>query len=732
MVAYLLEPSETLLRADPQRPPVRIAHMLDRASPARDLSDSTDHQPLRFGVRSIGVALKARRLERFLAGRYRFEFLPPGVPAHRGLDGLAGWGLKGLARREAHRRGLPYLALEDGFLSTAGLGGPKDPALSLTADLKGVHYDASQPCELEQLIQDGGEPSAADQTDARRLMALMRAASLGKFNGAPDATDDDPAFAGGAPVIVVDQIQGDKSIAAGGCDPETFVRMLEAAIAENPGSPVLARVHPVEGKRGRRGHLRPLAQARGVMVYDHDVSWMSLARRARRVYVATSQAGLEALIAGAPVTCFGLPIYAGWGLTDDRMDCPRRTARCSLEALVSGIYLRYPRYLSPLDGAPCQALDVAHLLAARRERDTETAGVNHILGVHRWKDFHVEPFVKGRRSRITYTMDPDEALRRQRQEGGRIIIWASREPEGFDVRCAAQGASLVRMEDGFLRSVGLGANLEPPSSLVLDSRGVYYDPRRTSDLENLLQTTQFDRALIDEARALRELVTTARLSKYNVGSGDVAAVFASSGKRRRVLVPGQVENDASVLRGGGELRGNLSLLKAVRAARPDAFIAYKPHPDVEAGLRPGRIEDEAAIEFADVVAAKSSIAHLMDEAQEVHTLTSLAGFEALLRGLQVTAYGMPFYAGWGLTEDHQSSPRRTRRLELDELVAGTLLLYPRYVHRPSLWPCSASDVVRQLSFSLLAADPVGLLQKDRRRALLGQWLGSNRGRQRGS
>ena len=64
--------------------------------------------------------------------------------------------------------------------------------------------------------------------------------------------------------------------------------------------------------------------------------------------------------------------------------------------------------------------------------------------------------------------------------------------------------------------------------------------------------------------------------------------------------------------------------------------------------------------------------------EEVHTLTSLTGFEALLRGLSVTCWGQPFYAGWGLTRDQAPLPRRVRRLTLDHMVAGALLLYPRY------------------------------------------------------
>jgi capsular polysaccharide export protein len=692
------------------------------ASPAPERSADDAHHSLCFGVRSIGVAFRGRRLEKFLGGRYRFEFLPPGVAPHKGIDGLAGWGVKGTAMGEAQRRGLPYLALEDGFLSTAGMGGRGDPNLSLSADRLGMHYDASRPSEVEQLIQSGPPLTADEAREVRQLIALMCSANLGKYNAAPDLAPDDPVLSEGPPVIVVDQIAGDKSVAAGGCEPETFAQMLDAAIAENPGCKVIARVHPVEGRGSRRGHLRPLAKARGVEIFDRNVSWMSLARHARRIYVATSLAGLEGLIAGAPVTCFGLPIYAGWGLTQDRLASARRTARPSLDALVGAIYLRYLRYLSPLDGEPCGALDVARLLAARRRRDAETEGLTHLLGVHRWKDFHVEPFLKGRRSELTYAMDAEVALQRQRERGGRIVVWASREPEGLAERCAAQGAELIRMEDGFIRSVGLGANLSPPSSLVTDRRGIYYDPGRPSDLEHILQTADFAPPLQQQAAELRALIIRTGLSKYNVGATEVEELFASSGQRRRVLVPGQVADDASVVRGGGRIGGNLDLLVAARRARPDAFIVYKTHPDVEAGLRPGVIDRAEVLRYADAIAYKTSIASLLDRVHEVHTLTSLAGFEALLRELQVVTYGLPFYSGWGITEDRERCERRQRRLMLDELVAGALILYPRYVHRPSLAPCEAADVARQLSFSLLAVDPLGLLQKRRTRVLLSHWF----------
>jgi capsular polysaccharide export protein len=81
----------------------------------------------------------------------------------------------------------------------------------------------------------------------------------------------------------------------------------------------------------------------------------------------------------------------------------------------------------------------------------------------------------------------------------------------------------------------------------------------------------------------------------------------------------------------------------------------------------------------------------------VHTLTSLTGFEALLRGLPVTCWGAPFYAGWGLTEDRLPVPRRTRRLALDELVAVALILYPRCVDPLTELPCPPEVVLDRLT-----------------------------------
>ncbi len=81
--------------------------------------------------------------------------------------------------------------------------------------------------------------------------------------------------------------------------------------------------------------------------------------------------------------------------------------------------------------------------------------------------------------------------------------------------------------------------------------------------------------------------------------------------RRCILVPGQVEDDLSIRFGAGEVRTNLGLLARVRAANPDAFIIYKPHPDVVAGHRIGAVPDSDARRFADLVVSNGSTDRLL-------------------------------------------------------------------------------------------------------------------------
>jgi len=80
----------------------------------------------------------------------------------------------------------------------------------------------------------------------------------------------------------------------------------------------------------------------------------------------------------------------------------------------------------------------------------------------------------------------------------------------------------------------------------------------------------------------------------------------------------------------------------------------------------------------------------------VHTMTSLSGFEALLHGKQVHCYGLPFYAGWGLTVDEHHCPRREQKLTLADLIYQALIVYPTYIHPTRLQPITVEEAAEYL------------------------------------
>lgn len=259
---------------------------------------------------------------------------------------------------------------------------------------------------------------------------------------------------------------------------------------------------------------------------------------------------------------------------------------------------------------------------------------------------------------------PEEAI---------VVVWGLAEVPD---EAHASRWRIIRIEDGFLRSVGLGADLIRPRSWVLDPIGIYYDARMPSRLESLLQAGIEDTEMLDRARQLQETIRRSGLTKYNVGSKDWQP---PQGARRLVLAVGQVESDASLAAGGGPVRTNWALLQQARAeCMPGDYLIYKPHPDVVARLRAEGAEEHRADTLADEVIVDLDMSRLLDQVDEVHVMTSLAGFEALLRGRKVVCHGHPFFSGWGLTEDRYPSSRRHRSLTLDELIAGTLIQYPIY------------------------------------------------------
>lgn len=541
-------------------------------------------------------------------------------------------------------------------------------------DRKTVHFDPEVPSELEVLLATHPLDDTALLNRARGLIARMQEAHLTKYC----AIDADIAAPPAGYVLVIDQTYGDAAVKASGADRNRFLEMLFVAQEENPGARIVIKTHPETAKGLREGYFEGVEPSKTVSFIDTPISPWRLFEGAIGVYTVSSQMGFEAIFTGHKPRVFGQPFYAGWGLTVDEFPVQRRQRTLTRAQLFAASMLLYPKWYDAFEDRLATAEEAAEALIAQTRAWTEDHRGWVASGMRLWKRGPLQK-IYGQHKRMIFQDDPAKA----RQADRPWMVWAGKAEVGHH--------DAVRVEDGFIRSRGLGAELVPPLSLVTDDIGIYYDPSRPSRLEKLIEMRGEMRLdQITRADALIQSLTSQGISKYNLGGAEVQLP-----KGERVLVVGQVEDDASIRLGAGEISTNRALLENARAAHPDAILIYKPHPDVTAGLRAGAFN---AAELADLVLPNADISTLLSEVSELWTMTSLTGFEALLRGIHVVTTGAPFYAGWGLTQDlGDVPPRRRAEITLAGLVHATLIDYPRYFDPKTGLACPVEVAVKRLA-----------------------------------
>lgn len=424
-------------------------------------------------------------------------------------------------------------------------------------------------------------------------------------------------------------------------------------------------------------HANRISNGRSVVLCDGEVDpWHMLANASELVAEAGDELHLVAALLGCP------RIEVDGATGEGRP--PKFDLLEVLAQEFGGLFE------NPFTGEAMGAIEAIRLCGFWRDLIDSNREIVGGLGFAFWKQRHVSPLLWGGGEPFKFLRNANSV-----RAGNRVAVWRSKVPQETAVELEKSGAVPIEVEDGFLRSRGLGADCVPPLSITVDRLGAYFDPSRPSELERILETATFDQPLLQRARELRKLIVAAGLGKYDRGQ---SVLDRPAGGRCHILVPGQVEDDRAVTLGGCGLVSNVELLHRVRNRAPHAYVLYKPHPDVVAGHRRGSIPQSSCLEYADEIVGDVPISSLIAMVDEVHVNTSLAGFEALLREKPVTTHGVPFYAGWGLTTDLGAVPnRRTSNRSIDDLVAATLLLYPRYFDPLTGLPCPAEVVVRRLT-----------------------------------
>ena len=599
---------------------------------------------------------------------------------------LVGWGKKHnttKARAYSKKNNISYWSLEDGFISYLGHPALGDRRFSLIVDKSGIYYDATQPSDIEELLNHPEEWLMAElQARSAHLLETIRKHQITKYNHEP-ISDWQPDVVTKNRVLVVDQTYGDCSVKFGMADDSSFKAMLGAALSENPDSEVWVKIHPdvVLGKKKGYFELEPCGQR--IKGFDNDrlkvlvdkVNAQSLFPHFSKVYVVTSQLGFEALWYGKEVVCFGVPFYSGWSLTDDRIPCRRRQKVHTVESLFAAACLKYTRYIDPETGERCELEDVVDLIALQRHYQQQEVDTLYLVGFSLWKKAFLKSFLGGLARTIRFVKSSSKASRLAKAGDG-VLIWGAKE---YDYS-PPQGVRLYRCEDAFVRGQGLGAELKRPQSLVLDRQGIYFDCSRPSDVEDAINNIALSSEQVLRGKQLRDRLVKQRISKYNL-TGDSNDIFAEAQSgQTKVLVTGQVDSDASIRHGSLEVCSNHALLARVRSFAPNAYIVYKPHPDVVHAGRDGHIPDKDVLKLADRLVINNDIFDCIAQCDEVHVMTSLSGFEALLQNKIVHTWGCPFYSGWGVTVDHLHCERRQSRRSIDELVFYAYCHYSRYIN----------------------------------------------------
>jgi len=265
-----------------------------------------------------------------------------------------------------------------------------------------------------------------------------------------------------------------------------------------------------------------------------------------------------------------------------------------------------------------------------------------------------------------------------------VFIWSYKENQSLLNYFIKKNKYIIRVEDGFIRSIGLGVNETKPLSLIFDNKDLYFDKDNETGLEKIIfeKAGDYKEKELEYARKIMNKMIENKITKYNFITSKDMSNFLYTSKKKIILVIGQVEDDMSIKKGCSSKCSNIDLLKTAKKENENAIIIFKPHPDILSGKRSSTSNIQQFSQYSNKVVTQGSILEYIAVADHIYTITSLSGFEALIRGKKVTCLGSPFYAHWGLTDDRAPKPkkRKDKTMNLENLFIAAYMKYPTYLH----------------------------------------------------
>jgi capsular polysaccharide export protein len=583
------------------------------------------------------------------------------------------------AEKEAISKNIPLIRLEDGLIRSFS---SKEPTYSLYKSNDGIYYDYTNNSNVEMLLNSNWQPTVEDISQYNLVLEMIKKYNISKYNEHPNIPIN--YFSKSKKnMLLVDQTFNDHSVLFGNANEKSFLNMINYALKHSNEYNIYVKIHPEVLSGKKIGYLfniinsLSLEEQKFIHIISGNYNVPSCFEYIDQVLVVTSQVGFDALLRNKQVVCFGSPFYSNWGITTDMIKGKPRNKSRGIQDIFIAMMFYYTSYINPFTNKKGSLLDLVEYISLQKRHYNEKEVTFYKTKL--WKRSILEKFLSTSKEHTNFVSTINDADRFKNL----VSTWGYKsfsDIKNVKFKCC--------IEDGFIRSAGLGSNIEDPLSLVVDYSGIYFNPNTESDLEKILNYEQFPLYEIKQAQKVINELFNKKITKYNVGieAKNLAQIKIKHPKEKIILAPGQVEDDASIILGTNEVNTNYKLLKAIAENNPNSVIIYKPHPDILVGNRQGDILEadfnNLKSSYPQVYFYTEKYANIIDcfnISDEVHVMTSTSGLEAILRNKKVVTYGLPFYGGYGLTIDMEVYPRPRRNLTKEELILGCYLLYPRYL-----------------------------------------------------
>lgn len=552
-----------------------------------------------------------------------------------------------------------------------------EDSFSLYQSFQGVYFDSRHESNIESLLRSSWTPDEQDNVIANLALQMINKYRITKTNDYPQVSFSFFLNNGLPNVLLIDQPIGDESVIYGSSNEQTFNDMLLHVFHNADIANIYIKLHPDTINYGKEGYLQKLLHKHNlyehplIHVIEDNYNIASFFNFVDEVFVVTSQVGFEALLRGKTVSCFGMPFYSGWGLTNDMQVSTKPKPERTIIDLFVAIMLKYTSYINPFTQKIGNILDLLEYISLQQRHNLKQE-----IAFYKSNQTTISSLKHSVKSKI----EINNSKKLPKYEN--YLILTDNE-KSYDEIVNQPHHAFVR--DGFMFSSNI--NKKTPSSIIIDYNGSYFNPKNYTDLEFLLnheQFTEYEYIMAENFLIAYHNKINSLLEKES--SGLLNKIKQENSDKKIIFVPGQDEECELFMYGSTKIKSNLQLVSQLCSQVENSVIIYKPFIDPKSSK--DKMVEQSSLKMLNNTAKyknnvvyiekKASISHCINIADEIHTINSNVALDAILKKKIVVTYGLPFYGGHGLTIDTEVFPRQKCQLSLEEFVLGTYLLYPRY------------------------------------------------------